>query len=173
MAGSLVVGKRPMAAPLAYCSGIVCGYLALAAAAETMRTISAFTTAIYAVLACALLFGGTLKIVRSDEHRVCKSHDIAVSTVGASLCAGFASSAVLSPCCGPLALAMSAGAGGTSSPLLPVAAFSLGHVLPVAAGAKAGAWLKNITATPALSGAYATVFGGLMVALGLYYAVLA
>lgn len=163
---------RRLAAP-AFVAGLVVSYAVLGTiAASTLRSLAASHWTYWA-LAVASLCAAVRVIGRNPVAAGCgHAHS---ATLGAAFVAGLCAAATGLGCCAPIAilLAHAVSSGGTLVIAMTLACFALGQsmlIFVVAAGWSTAATFVNGAAA---SMAAATVSGGVLFALGAYYALLA
>jgi cytochrome c biogenesis protein CcdA len=154
-----------------FIGGLVCCYLALAVMSSWAALVLSLSRVIYMALAAGFLCAGLNQLVArttcshtSTKHRSNGS----LGLVGAGL------GLVFSPCCTPIiALAGSYGAATASTGwLFYTLAFVAGHIAPLGFAA-CGLRASRHIARGYSHNALATVSAGLMIALALYYGMLA
>ncbi len=153
-----------------FVAGSALSFVAACSAGSAIARIGAYSVQTYAVLATVCVIAGIAGIVRTHE---CANGRTSPSC-GAAFLGGGAAGIVGAPCCGPLAALAGAGwAMAGRDPLVP-AAFALGHAVPfVALAVGSSARIDRLLRLRWPVEASATIAGGLAVALGAYYAVLA
>jgi cytochrome c-type biogenesis protein len=177
--------RRPWTAVAAFAAGLICAYVALGAAAGALGALWAASTAVYAVVAAALVVSGVVTLARAGggpnagggpgAHRGSHGPRTGASSGGVFLL-GASSAFVVSPCCTPVVaalagLTLASGHGAYGTMLL--AAFACGHLVPVLICGALGTRLSAALRRVAVSQAPSVVSGSLMLALGAYYGVLA
>jgi cytochrome c-type biogenesis protein len=158
---------------VAFVAGLCLCYVLLGSLAGALARLASYSTQLYAALSAVLVVVGMTTLVRRS-HQCSEEPHRSRPQRGLLFLLGLGFGSIVSPCCGPIAIAMAGigiAAGNTSRGALLLAAFAVGHSLPLLAllGAGRGADRMMRGAEPAL----ATVGGTLMIALGAYYAVLA
>ena len=151
--------------------GTAIGFLVIASAGSfIVRVVNASATA-YWMMSVVLIGCGLWMLVRGDVHRCSQDLD---GAPGAPFLLGLASSAVVSPCCTPVLVALGALVNSTGSVYFLaalVAAFASGHLAPAVIATFCARWIA------ALANRYAqvvrTVNAALLIALGAYYGLLA
>ena len=147
--------------------------LLLALALPLFGTLLANSTIVYLALGGALVVSGVRCIVLA-EHR-CREH-AGKRSFGGAFCAGITSSAMLSPCCTPLVLAIlntEAQNGRAQVAAISLALFALGHSIPaVVTSVAVSVPLRRFCAWAQSDGA-ATITGALQIGVGAFYVVLA
>lgn len=161
---------------LAFAFGCIAGYLMFACAGVSIAVLGVGSHVVYAFLAIGLVVCGIRSLI-SDSHKACRSGvigRIASASLGSAFLSGAASSLVVSPCCTPVAITLGIQAAHGDVPLAMgiLAAFAMGHLMPLAliAGA-ARSHLRERLAMP--SDAWATISGTVLTAIGGLYAILA
>ena len=160
--------------------GLCAGYVGLGIAGGAAGLLARYSTIAYWCVSALLIASGINALVRAHASASCDagcSVRDKPAAAGAGFAAGIGFAAVLSPCCGPLAAAiagLTSASGSTIATAEILAAFAVGHSLPLIAFAGAYARIEGLVhrARPALSAA-STVGGALMVAMGAYYGLLA
>lgn len=153
-----------------FIAGVVLGYWLIATIASLAARALSLSPMLYWALAITLIGSGLIAIQRVDscDHR----DESAPTSFGGLFLLGIGGSLVVSPCCTPMLAAL--GVMSASAPLdatLSIVAFSLGHLAPLIVAALAAGAFRRLPA--AYASATSVVTGGLTVALGCYYAVLA
>ena len=144
-------------------------YVAACSAGGAIARMMAYSMEIYALLAIACVTVGVASIARTHP---CEVNQRSHST-GIAFFWGGVAGIVGSPCCGPLVALTALGwstAGG--NPAIP-AAFALGHAAPLVGVAIGSRRIEALMQPRWPVEATATVSGGLAIALGAYYGVLA
>jgi cytochrome c-type biogenesis protein len=176
LAAILHGAARPWAVIAAYVGGLVAAMIALGLALDLLTLVRNVTTIVDAVLAIALATAGLATLARGGTCVEHHAHRPQALGVGGIALLGAGGALVVSPCCTPVLLAI-AGLAVTGSRLgnaaLLLAAYALGHALPLLLAGAAGAPLVRAFATFAGTHAPATVSGTLMLALASYYGVIA
>jgi cytochrome c-type biogenesis protein len=166
-------GRR--AAVGAFVLGVMSAYSLLALAAPLFAELSRESTILYVVLGFGLVASG-IRSLWGQRHRCGASPKPGRRSVGAAFATGFASSAILSPCCTPLILCIltfQAQAGHPQTAAFLLAAFALGHAIPVVATTLLAAVPLRRFFTWAQGDSVAIVSGALQIGVGVFYAVLA
>ena len=152
------------------CAGTIGGYFVYALAGQTLGLVRASSHLIYAAIAIALVVAGCSMLAGSG-HRCAP---VSRGSNRGMFAFGVASALSFSPCCTPIALALGMQASLGPNAILAaeaLAAFGLGHVLPLVglAGALGLAHRQRILALEA-PGALAG--GTILIGVGLLYGVL-
>lgn len=157
-----------------FVAGLACVYASFGAAASWLAHAIAWSTAIYCLLA-AVLVANALRSILQPPRPKCETRAPSRNRGGAFVL-GASSALVVSPCCTPFAVAAAASAAAGNAPLSGaevLAAFAVGHCLPiVAAATTVGRFVRWTRWCPPRE-ATSLISGGVMLALGSYYAVLA
>ena len=173
--------RRRSLVALAFGAGVACAYVALGLAGGSLGTLWSASRTIYVALAIVLAFSAFATLLRHahEAHATCDRVDTAngvPASAGGVFLLGASSAFVVAPCCTPVLAALAGitvASGRLAEGSALLAAFGLGHALPVmltgAIGAKLSVALRPLSA----SGAPAVVAGGLLLALAAYYGVLA
>lgn len=158
-----------------FVSGLACVYAAFGAAASWLAHAIAWSTPIYVTLAATLTFCGLRSIC--TVGRECRAESPRIGTpAGSAFVLGASSALVISPCCMPFVLGAVSAAAAASAPFVGaamLATFSVGHAVPLVAASAAFGCLRRYARYRFPTEAGSVVNGGLMLALGMYYAVLA
>ncbi|MGD0473595.1 MAG: cytochrome c biogenesis protein CcdA [Candidatus Velthaea sp.] len=175
--------RRPLVPTLAFVAGLIGAYVALGFGGGLLGTLWSSSSAIDIILAGALIAGGAYGLVRAEPHRhIGEAHGTAAATrsqprsLGAIFLLGASSALVVSPCCTPLLAAVVATSTASGEPLLGavlLALFGAGHALPLLFTGQIGALVTRWTPNVFRGQGPAIVSAVLMLALGMYYAVLA
>ncbi|MEO9170788.1 MAG: cytochrome c biogenesis protein CcdA [Candidatus Baltobacteraceae bacterium] len=160
----------------AFVVGLMSSSIAIALSVSLLVHLARNSAYIYVVLSLGLgAFG--FRMLLAEPEKVCKHRIIrGKPSIGAALLLGGAFGLVLSPCCTPVIVALAAVSAGAFSPLftaIVLASFALGHALPLVAASFGADKISDIFSRPQVRGPLETICGALMVALALYYAVLA
>jgi len=156
----------------AYIAGVTAGSIAIVLSSSLLANLVRVSSFVYLTLALGFLAAGLWSVFRREEPRHCVHH---VPTTGVSLSLGIASAFVVSPCCTPVLVALGAIAGNTGNAgyvLMVAAAFVAGHTGALVAIARSFDFLRDRFGAQ-MGDAMNTVAAGLLIALSLYYAVLA
>lgn len=166
-------GRRRAVISAAFLSGILLASLALTASAAFLRHAVAAATLVYVAIAVLLAYSGVKTILDSSSNRGCGHERICIS-YGSSLLTGLGLGLVISPCCTPVfgALALAAATATPWASLGTATAFALGHAMPLLVGTVPYHALEHAAENRSWW-AVQTVAGGVMIALGAYYGMLA
>jgi cytochrome c biogenesis protein CcdA len=172
-------GRRPRETAMlvgAFVCGLAAAYACFGAVASVLGKAVQYSTVVYAILAIALACAGSVTLWGFERHS-CANDAIRKNTgAGASFLFGAFSALVVSPCCTPLAIAVIAYTSASADPLYGsglLAAFAIGHALPLIGAGAAAHHLSTLVLGANLRNAANTVGAALMLALAAYYAVLA
>jgi cytochrome c-type biogenesis protein len=175
--------RHPFVPTLAYVGGLIGAFTLVGFAGGLLGTLWSASGTIDAVLAVALVAGGCTALVRAEPRR--ENHAECCSagrpaghrrSIGAIFLLGAASALVVSPCCTPVLATIAAATTATGEPLLGallLALFGAGHALPLLFTGHLGAALARWAPRRLGAQVPAIVSAVLMLALGLYYAVIA
>lgn len=157
-----------------FVAGLACVYASFGAVASWLAHAVLWSTPIYRTIA-ALLVVNALRCVFIPEPP-CGETAARANSRGGAFVLGAASALVVSPCCTPFAIAAATMASAGNAPLLGaavLAVFAIGHGAPVVAAVTTfgGLWRAWRLSVP--QSAASLVNGGVMLALGAYYAALA
>jgi cytochrome c-type biogenesis protein len=159
----------------AFAAGLCMAYVAIGTIAGALGYVAQYSEYIYVALALTLTGGGIATLARPVGS--CSEKESAPAAApGAAFLSGLAFASVASPCCGPIAAVLgglSVASGGLALGATTLAAFALGHALPLVAFAGASVPVTRFFHAHSLTAALPVVGGALMIALGAYYAVLA
>jgi cytochrome c-type biogenesis protein len=177
LAAVVTNARRPLRLTAAFVTGLVAAYASFGLVGSLLGEVRALQTAIYALVACAAFVGGVRQLVVVGAHaheHACDAHAPHGTTpsLGGAALLGASFAFVVSPCCTPLVVALVAYAGNVGSPSAAaalLAAFALGHALPLFAVAFGGARIGRIVGRVANAQAVAVVSGALLIGLGAYY----
>jgi cytochrome c-type biogenesis protein len=175
--------RRPFLPTLAFVAGLIGAFMALGYVAGLLGTLWYWSSTIDAVLAVGLIGGGCIALVRAEAHHNTQ-HSCAGSSarparhrsLGAIFLLGAASAFVISPCCTPVVMTVAATLTAIGKPLAGVvllASFAAGHALPLFFAGSVGTLVRRIVPLRVPAQAPAIVGAVLMLALGIYYGVLA
>lgn len=162
-------------AAVAFTAGLVTMYIGFGAVAGLLTGILRFTHAVYFALAAGCLIAGARTLLREVNEQQCCEDPPGLANGGAFVTgAGFAF--VVSPCCAPVLAALllyGAQSGNTPGSCLLLAAFGLGHAVPVIAASLLTQRLRDAAASLRVSEALRVVMGGLLLSMAGYYGCLA
>ena len=156
-----------------FLSGCLCGYLIYASAGALIALLRVGTHVIYGLLAFGLIISGVRTLVATPKHPCALKPPPSLSR-GAVFLSGLVSSAALSPCCTPIAIALGLQAaqhGGALAAAL-LLAFGLGHTLPLSIFTLLSS-LRVLRKLSLPHDACATVSGSLLMMVGGLYGLLA
>lgn len=175
---ALLNDRRRTLTIAAFVCGMLTAYAALGFGAGLLGQVTGHASALYAVLALALVAGGLVTLLRSPNcgHTHHPAPNAAPHRLSGVFSLGAASAFVISPCCTPVVAAvigMTAGDADPQSRALLLGAFALGHAAPLFLVGSLGAICARPLRTWNASPAPAIVSGALMLALGGYYGMLA
>jgi cytochrome c-type biogenesis protein len=175
--------RRPLVPTLAFVGGLIGAFMALGFAGGVFGTLWSSSGTIDIVLAVALIAGGCHALVRAEPHRHAAAQCPPTAaqgpqrrSLGAIFLLGAASALVISPCCTPVIATVVATATAAGKPLLGaalLATFGAGHALPLMFTGQIGALATRCVPPNLRDQGPAIVSGVLMLALGIYYVVLA
>ena len=155
---------------LAFVGGCLAGYLIYAFAGVVIALLRLGTHVAYGLLAIALIVSGARILTKTT---VCEAWYRSAGSWGTAFLAGVASSAIFSPCCTPIALALGLAApehGGAMAASL-LLSFGLGHSLPLIVAALASfSKMRRFSVSRDIT---TTVSGSLLLSVGGLYAILA
>jgi cytochrome c biogenesis protein CcdA len=172
LAGS--AGRERWIRIAAFVGGLCICTLALAAISGLIGAAARYSTPIYCALALALAYYGIRALVVSDRSG-CRHSQMRSTSVGGALLIGGSAAFVLSPCCAPVitGIALLTAMGSPHLVLVVLSAFVLGHAAPlIVAGCGSAALLTFENRFP-VKPPVTVVGAALMLAMSLYYAVLA
>ncbi len=157
-----------------FVAGLASVYACFGAAATWLVRAIEWSMVAYCFLA-ALLVANALRSILVVPRSNCDvpSH---AGMRGGAFVLGASSAFVVSPCCTPFAVAAAATAAAGSSPLsgaAVLAAFAVGHCVPLVAAMTTVGRLACVVRWCPPREAISLVSGGVMLAIGAYYAVLA
>ncbi len=175
--------RRPIVPTAAFVGGLIAAFLALGFAGGLLGTLGSASSTIDVMLAIALLAAGCHALVRAEPHShaadCCRPVDPKSGerqSIGAVFLLGAASALVVSPCCTPMIATVVATSTAAGEPLVGaalVASFGVGHALPLFFTGQIGAVVARCAPRAMREQGPAIVSAVLMLALGIYYAVLA
>jgi cytochrome c-type biogenesis protein len=175
--------RRAAHATLAFIAGLIGGYLTLGFGVGELGSLWSMSSTVYTLLALALGAGGIAGLIRAVPHEVhtcttCEPAEVGVAdrSLGAIFLLGAASVLVISPCCTPIVATIVATSTAIGQPLLGMlllGAFACGHALPLLFAGSMSSGVRRIVGHARLGQAPAIVGAVLMLALGIYYGMLA
>ncbi len=171
--------KRPARVTAAFVAGLIATYALFGVAAALVGRLLDLQPYVYAIVSISAIAAGLWQLVRAEGSHACSQiaggHRAAEPALGAAMLLGASFALVISPCCTPLVVAVVAYASvaGAVHAASLLAAFALGHAVPLALAAASGSRLGRLFAHVANPQAVGIVSGALMLGLGLYYAALA
>jgi cytochrome c biogenesis protein CcdA len=174
--------NRPALTIGAFLAGLTGAYVVLGFAAGLLGSLWSISSSIDIVLAVSLLLGGSFTLVRARAPHASgtcahiRSKARLEGSIGGTALVGAATALVISPCCAPIIVAIVATSSALGTPVAGaalLAAFALGHAVPLFFSGVAGSFVMQRFARFTVSQAPAVIAGTLMLALGCYYAVLA
>lgn len=175
--------RRPIVATSAFIAGLMGAYAALGYFAGLLGSLWSLSSAIYAVLALGLIAGGSITLARavpSDRRgHTCAATPATAGerrSIGAIFLLGAASALVISPCCTPIVAAVVATSTSIGKPLagaLLLLGYAAGHAAPLFFAGSIGARISRLVPRRVTAQAGGIVSAVLMLALGIYYGVLA
>jgi cytochrome c-type biogenesis protein len=177
VAALVSASRTPVRVVGAFVAGLVGAYVVLGAVAGVLGALGGVSGTIYAGLAVVLGAGGLITLLRgADPHHGDAHCRRARASLGGALLLGASSAFVVSPCCTPLVAGIAglttlSGHADAGAALL--ASFALGHAMPVVAAGALGSQIRFVLRRVAASHAPPVVAGTLMIALAVYYGVLA
>jgi cytochrome c biogenesis protein CcdA len=165
--------SRPWLTAAIFVAGTIVGYVIVGFGSGLLAGARQWSGAIDTLLAAALAAGGIATLVRETPDRCAHARTL---TGGGIAGLGAASALVISPCCTPILIAIAGSAALGAHPLdaaLLLAAFAAGHVLPLGAVAALGTQTTRWGPLRNASAANPVISGSLMLALAMFYGVLA
>jgi cytochrome c biogenesis protein CcdA len=175
--------RRPIVPTLAFVGGLIAAFMAFGFAGGLLGTLGSASSTIDIILAIALVAAGCHALVRAEPHSHaadrCRPANLKSGkrrSIGAIFLLGAASALVVSPCCTPMIATVVAASTAAGEPLLGaalVASFGAGHALPLFFTGQVGAVVARCAPHALREQGPAIVSAVLMLALGIYYAVLA
>lgn len=157
-------------------AGLISAYALFGVAASVFSGAFQYSRAIFIGLAALLAICGARTLVEDRSVKCCERTIERRASVGASFLLGASFAFVLSPCCTPVVAAIaaySAESGNAAFGVSSLAAFALGHALPLlllAAGSPVSSrWFARLH----LSEGVPVVSASMMFALAVYYGLLA
>lgn len=153
----------------AFVAGLTVSYVVACSAGGAIARVRDHSVEIYVLVGVACAAAGVVAVVSAHSCKV----EGEKRPSGIAFFWGGATAVVGSPCCGPLTtLAVAGWSAGAFDPLLP-AMFALGHAVPLAAIALGSTRIESLVRPRWPKEATSTVSGGLALALGAYFVVLA
>jgi cytochrome c biogenesis protein CcdA len=172
---ALLDHRRPYLTIATFVGGMLVAYTALGFGVGLLGTFAGHASALYLALAAILALTGLKTLLQ----RPACAHDVSPlarpTRLSGAFSLGAASAFVVSPCCTPVVAAvagMAAVDGNVVTRVALLAAFALGHAVPLIVAAPGGVLVERISRTWNAGPAPAIVSGTLMLALGLYYGLL-
>lgn len=162
-------GRRRWGRLAAFVAGLCASYALACSAGGLLARWGAYSASAYGLMALVCCTAGVVTILRG---RACGTRH-AQRSFGGTFLSATAFVGVGSPCCGPLALVAGFGWWGAGSNVLVPLAFALGHAAPLVGLALGSTQIERFASVRWPSAATATVAGGLAIALGSYYGLLA
>ena len=159
-----------------FISGLIFSYAVLAFQARMLAQLANFSCAVDIAVAIAFASFGFVTIIRAEQAHCSHSTRVRSVSVGGAFLLGASFAFILSPCCTPIlsGLAMLTSATGNFVTTIEVvAAFAAGHAAPLLLAATSAQRIRRAFALPGIRTAVNTIAGGLMLAMGAYFAVLA
>jgi len=157
-------------------AGLTSAYALFGVAASVFSGAFRYSSAIFIGMAVLLAFFGARTLVEERSGECCERRIERPASVGASFLLGTSFAFVVSPCCTPVVAAIvaySAGSGNAAFGALCLAAFALGHAVPLlllaAGGSASSGWFTRLR----LSEGVPIVSASMMFALAAYYGLLA
>lgn len=151
--------------------GILAAYSLFVFAGSLAAQLAAGSRIVYWILGGFLFLGAVRMLIGDAAHERCR---IDLARPSAAFLFGATSSIVMAPCCAPVLLAiggLAAGGRSLASIGMLAGAFAIGHLAPVALALPLGIYVKRVVHR--FASAVETVNAGVMMALALYYMVLA
>jgi cytochrome c biogenesis protein CcdA len=160
------------AAGLAWVAGSAVSYALVGAVGSAAASVIS-SPLLYWLLAAACACGAAAAFAGDRERECCERR--ASATASTAFVAGFAGTIAGAGCCGPIALVFVQAASAKGAPFgaAMLALFALGQGLPTLAVAAGCSKLRHLAASRDARSAIQTVSGGLLLALGAYYGMLA
>lgn len=161
-------GNSKMAAlSIIYAIGTMLGFATLGALGSLLfEAVFVISPWMYAIIGVAAIVAGVRELLVRDE-----AHDHAAKATStlSSFASGYASAWTLAPCCTPIVVAAITISSAPWQTALVLAAYGLGHSLPILLLQRFTAFLTR----PRTQDVISLALGGLGIALGAYYLVLA
>jgi cytochrome c-type biogenesis protein len=176
--------RRPILATIAFVLGLIGAFMALGFGAGLLGTLWSLSGPIDIALAVGLVGGGCVTLVRAvpahAANAACAHGSRVIAgrqrSLGAIFLLGAASAFVISPCCTPIVAAVVATSTAIGKPLVGVGllfCYAAGHALPLFFAGSISTVVRRIVPPQISAQAPAIVGAVLMLALGIYYGVLA
>jgi cytochrome c biogenesis protein CcdA len=168
--------RRPFGVAMLFLAGVVGAYVVLGLVFGAVGTLWWSSHVIYAGLATALGLGGIVTLLREAprcEHRRAAPRR---ASAGGPFLVGASSAFVVSPCCTPIVAAIAGFTtlgGHVAAGVGLLVAFALGHAAPLLAVGVVGRGFAGLGRHASLATVPSIVAGTLMLALAVYYGVLA
>ncbi|GAC1416181.1 MAG: hypothetical protein NVSMB5_06190 [Candidatus Velthaea sp.] len=171
-------GPRRTRDMVAFIAGLIAAYVTFGYVAGMLGALWSYSGLIDLLLAAGLFVGGIATIVRAHPrtHACLPRHARLSSVGGGPFLLGAASALVVSPCCTPVVASVVATSTAIGRPLegaILLAAFGLGHALPLVFAGFVSSRAAGLLAGLKTSQASGIISGSLMIALGSYYGLLA
>ncbi len=177
---ALTTGQTPgkaLGTTASFVGGLAAAYATFGLAASLLGRVTEASSAIYALVAAAMFLGGVATLAAGKPRHCSHSESAPLQrSFGGPFLLGASFACVVSPCCTPLVvgiLAYTTAVGNAVYGSALLVTFALGHALPVVAVGGAAGNLGRFFARLQVREATSIVSGALMLAMGLYYAVLA
>jgi len=172
--------RRPLMPSLAFIAGLMSAFVTLGFVAGLLGKLWSISSSMYLVLAAGFIGAGCVALVRADPDAGaddCSTHAVGArrQSLGALFLAGACSALVLSPCCTPAVTAIVATSTAIGKPLIGgflLLCYAAGHSLPLVFCGQVGRVAQLVPLRP-IRQATAVVGAVLMLALGIYYGLLA
>lgn len=171
-------GARRVAAAGTFVSGIVASYVLIGSSSALWWRIAHGASWTYAALAVGLGVCGIRALVQVGAQRSCAVRACAprMASLGSAFLSGASFALVASPCCTPILATIAGVAAKAPSPFFGMGvagAFALGHTAPVFPALFGSGRLYAGLRRHSLQRPASIVAGGVVLALGGYYALLA
>lgn len=160
----------------ALAAGLISAYALFGVAASALSAAFDYSRDIFLGLAALLAACGLRTLLWDRRDDCCVPQTERRASLGATFLLGSSFAFVVSPCCTPVVAAIVAyagGSGGAAFGAACLAAFALGHALPLfvlaALGAAGSSWLVRLRVSEAMP----VVSASMMIALAAYYGLLA
>lgn len=163
---------RPIATMLVFVAGVVCAYQVYLLATPFVSMLTDHIGVLYAVMAVAMLVGAFWTIRRSGHEHHHVSGDTRLFRGGVFLL-GMSTVLQIAPCCTLIALAIVTNASvvGIPGAGLMLAAYGLGHVVPLLFVGLGSLAMRTWVARAGASRWLTYVNGGILGYLAIYFAV--